>query len=229
MGTIHPTVRVAILQTGPIAGRAASVLLSDPDLESLGVVDQDPGTDLRIQRVEDLTEWDLLLSDTHTPERAVTMAVDASVPLVLSEEFTGMAPVPVFAGASLFAVAKSLALELSTPTSVAVTTTGTPLSRGERVHFPPPVGPLWASPRTDGLLLAPTDTDWGGVMIRDGDGAVGIADHAAFLNGIALATAAVVMAKRPMVPGVVSLADVAGQYLDAAELAGLEFARFRRP
>ncbi len=229
MGTVHPTVRVAILQTGPIAGRAASVLLSDPDLESLGVFDQDPGSDPRIQRVTDLTEWDLLLSDTNTPERAVALAVDASVPLVLSEEFDQTVPVPVFAGASLIAVAKSLALELSTPTSVAVTTTGTPLRRGERVLFPPPVGSLRASPRPDGLLLAPTDTDWGGVMIRDGDGAVGVADHAAFLNGIALAAAAVVMTKRPWDPGVVSLADVARQYLDAAERAGLEFARFRRP
>jgi len=223
-------VKVAIHQSGPIGGRAASVLLAEGSLELLGLLDQDQGSDPRVVRVEDLSEWDVLVSDTTTPATIVERAVIANVPLVLSAEFDEPIPVPLFAGASLLAIARCLEYESdSDPTIVATTQEGTPLRKGDRVVFPPPIGPLRTSRLPDGSLIAPTNGEWGGLIVKGKHRSVGVADHAEFLNGIALAAAAVLMATSAMPAGPVNLEDVAGMYLDIAESAGLEIARFQQP
>ncbi|HDK45133.1 MAG TPA: hypothetical protein ENG94_02500 [Actinobacteria bacterium] len=222
--------KIAIHQSGPIGGRAASVLLAERRLDLLGLLDQDPAGDPRVVRVEDLSQWDVLVSDTSTPTTLLARAVAADIPLVLSAELAESASIPLFAEASLVAMARCLEYESDIDSSlVAITRPGTPLRKGTRVVFPPPIGSLKALRRRDGLLVAPTDGDWGGLIISGNRHSTGVADHAAFLAGIALAAAAIVMATSDLPIGAVRVEDVAGPYLDAAESAGLEIARFQRP
>jgi len=218
-------VRIAIHQSGPIGGRAASVLLAERHLDLLGLLDQDPGTDPRVVRVEDLSEWDVLVSDTNRPAAILDRAVAANIPLVLSAELDEGVSIPLFAGASLIAIARCLEHESDIDAAfIATTRPGTPLRKGTLVVFPPPIGPLKALRRPDGLFVAPTDADWGGLIIHSDRRSIGVADHAAFLAGIALAAAAIVMATSELPIGAVRVEDVAGPYLDAAERAGLEIA-----
>jgi hypothetical protein len=219
--------RIAVHQTTPIAGRAASVLLADRRLDLLGVVDGDPHGD-KLARADDLGEWDVVLSDTETPGEILSRAVEAHVPLVLSASSEENPPITLFQDASLAGVAVALASTLDM-TRIAATTRGTPLRRGIRVDFPPPVGSLTAASRTDGVLVAPTDTDWGGLLVEAESDSYGLADHQDFLAGIALAAAALVVATAPHPPGRVDPVTVAERYLNAAEEAGMEIARFRRP
>jgi len=223
-------VKVAIHQSRPLGSRAASVLLAERRLDLLGLLDQDPSGDPRVVRVEDLSEWDVLVSDSTTPATILDRATAANIPLVLGAELDRTASIPLFAGAGLIAIARCLEHESGIDAAVVATTrAGTPLRKGTRVVFPPPVGPLKALQRRDGLFVAPTDGDWGGLIINGDRRSIGVADHAAFLAGIALAAAAVVMATLQLPIGAVRVGDVAGPYLDAAENAGLEIATFRRP
>jgi len=231
VGAVHPLVKIAIHQTSTVAGRAASVLLAEPRLEYLGVLDQDPGNaDPRLVRIEDLSGWDVLISDTDTPSTILERAVTANIPLVLSAELPGTAPIPFIADAGLTMIARSLAHEYGPDVAlVAATRSGDPLRKGDNVAFPPPVGPLRGLKRPDGLLIAPTGGDWGGVVVTGPHGSLGVSDHAEFLAAIALAAAGLILATSSRPAGSVPLEDVAGAYLDAAERAGLEVARFRKP
>ena len=217
--------KIAIHQSGPIGGRAASVLLAERQLDLLGVLDQEPSEDPRVVRVEELSAWDVLVSDSSTPATILDRAVAANIPLVLSAELDETASIPLFAGASLIAIARCLEHETDIDAPiVAITQQGTPLRKGMHIVFPPPVGPLKATQRHDGLFIAPTAGDWAGLVISGARRSIGVADNTAFLAGIALAAAATVMATSELPVGAVRWEDVAGLYLDTAENAGLEIA-----
>lgn len=215
--------KIAIHQTSPIAGRCSEILLAEADLTLLGVIDQTPKRANTV-KVEDLSDWDVLVSDALDTDAIVDRAVKAGIPLVVRGAVTTHTGIPVFAHASLSAIARAIASTM-TPSLVAATVTGTPLRTGTHVDFPPPVGRLRAE-AGDGLLLAPTSGEWGGVVVRGASETVGIADQAAFLDAIALASAAVVMVGATE-PGLVDVGTVAARYLEVAEGAGLEIARFR--
>ena len=64
--------------------------------------------------------------------------------------------------------------------------------------FPDPVGPVWATPRSNGRFVAFRDDDWGGAGVEAvGSGStriVGVGDHAEFMEAITLAAVAILAA-----------------------------------
>jgi hypothetical protein len=218
-------VKIAIHQTGPIAGRCAEVLLAERNLTAVGAFDGDPEGS-RVSRVDDLGEWDVLVSDSPDPASILRRACAAHIPLVTRVPVSQVVDIPLFPDASLAAIARALTVG-KTPSLVATTTRGSRLRQGTRVGFPPPVGTLWATVRPDGILEAPTPDEWGGLLVESASTSIGVADQFDFLEAIALASAAITMTRRTMSPGVVDIASVAGAYLDNAEAAGLEIATFR--
>ena len=122
------------------------------------------------------------------------------------------------------------------------TVPGRPLRRGEALPFPDPVGSRWGRPADDPDMtsavrtrrfVAPIGGDWSGAVARvtgvldDGVArrVVGVADHTAHLEGIAIAAAAVAAAAGAYPPGLRWPAD-ADEYLERALDAGLAVATF---
>ena len=217
--------KIAIHQTGPVAGRCAEILLADADLTLLGVLDQQPERP-KTTKVDDLAEWDVLVSDASDTTEILSRATSASVPLAVRGTVSTPVQIPVFADASLAALARAIASTV-TPRSVAITAPGTPLRSGVAIGFPPPVGRLRSHPPSEGLIIAPTSAEWAGVVVETPSRTIGLADQGAFLDAIALAAAAIVMATESHEVGLVNLPSIADRYLDIAETAGLEIASFR--
>jgi hypothetical protein len=218
-------VKVAIHQTGPVAGRCAEILLAEADLTLLGVLGQDPERS-KITRVRHLSEWDVVVSDAVDATEALSKATSAGIPLAVRGTVSAPVRIPVFADASLAALARAIA-STRNPRLVAITVPGAPLRSGAPVSFPPPVGRLHSNPRPDGLVVAPTSGDWSGIVVETTSEVVGVADQRAFLDAIALAAAAIVMATEPHEVGLVDVTSIADRYLGIAEAAGLEIASFR--
>ncbi len=225
MGADPTPVKIAIHQTGPVAGRCAEILLAEADLTLLGVLDQDPKR-TNIVKVEDLSDWDVLVSDALDTEEIVAEATTANIPLAVRGPVATPVQIPVFADASLAALARAVATTL-TPRLVAMTAPGTPLRSGVPIAFPPPVGRLRSNPPSDGLVVAPTSGEWAGIIVEAASEVVGVADQGAFLDAIALAAAAIVMATESHDMGLVDVRSIADRYLSIAEAAGLEIASFR--
>ena len=80
----------------------------------------------------------------------------------------------------------------------------------------------------DGMLIAPTSDTWGGLLVETASSTVGVSDDFAFLQAIALASAAITTVRSATDPGIIDVASVVRLYLDIAESAGLEIATFRR-
>jgi hypothetical protein len=201
--------------------------LAERTVVALGIADT--GTDIddpRVRTVEDLAEWDVLVCDSDPPARQVERAATAGTALVTASDKVGKAEtIPIVRDASLRSLARSLAaVQTNTPTMLAWTEPGHPLAVSTIVTFPPPVGKLRARRAPDGALIAPTDDQWAGIVVRSGARIVGVADHAEWLAAIALAAAVHVV---PSEPGITTPDDAAQDYLDAAQRAGLETAVFR--
>ena len=224
MGT-SSLVKVAIHQTGPIAGRCSEILLAEGRLTLLGVLDQNPQRPKTV-RIDDLADWDVLVSDATDTDTILARATSAGIPLAVRGTVSTAVDIPVFSEASLAAVARAIAAT-TTPRLIAITAPGTPLRSGTSVAFPPPIGRLRAVSNSAGLLVAPTSGDWGGVVVEAASETIGVADQAAFVNAIALASAAIIMATTSNEPGIVDVGSIADHYLEIAEAAGLEIARFR--
>ena len=113
---------------------------------------------------------------------------------------------------------------------------GRPLRRGEPIPFPDPVGARWSRERGDGGIsshfVAPVDGEWAGAMARVTVGTpggvisriVGVADHAAHLEALALAAAAVTVGEHGY--GLATPPDRPESYLAAALEAGLDVASY---
>lgn len=217
--------RVAIHQTSPIAGRCAEVLLADRSVDMLGVLDA-KRTGPKITTVEDLGDWDLLVSDAADAGPLVTRATQAGIPLVIRGPVGPPITIPVLTEVSLETIARALAAS-NDHRLVASTIRGERRRTGTRVRFPPPVGTLSATEGPDGMLLAPTPGDWGGAIVDMATGTIGITDNFDFLEAIALASGALLVAAIHHEPGLIDIRHHAGMYLDIADAAGLEIARFR--
>lgn len=119
---------------------------------------------------------------------------------------------------------------------------GRPARRGRVLSFPQPVGDCWSregpavwpeAPPNTIFLTAAIEGEWMGLMARvaaaNTEGVevrtLGVADHARYLDGIALAAAAVAVAGGAYPPGVQYPTAAADIYLDAALDAGLEVAK----
>jgi len=131
--------------------------------------------------------------------------------------------------------------DADTAVTVAWTTEGRPLRRGKAIPFPDPIGPRWAfrlgrarrfrkHPGTPiSRYIAPVKGEWAGAMVqvageRRGqvvEQVVGVADHAAHLNAIALTAGALAVAEGAYPPGVHRPAVAADAYLSVALRIGL--------
>jgi len=193
----HP-LRIAVHASVEAGARAARILLGERDLIELGTFRcslQNPD-DARVRRVEDLSGFDVLVSDaTDDPLELAEVALDHGISCVLwtdlwdhrdaAEEY-GLrfddAGTSLVIGASLGpGIATALAshevarLDNVFELTVGWTVPGKPLRKGAALPFPGPVGPLWgraveASTIPDPVPTqrydAPVNGEWAGAMAR---------------------------------------------------------------
>lgn len=242
--------RLALLSTTDIGTRCGRALLGEGSLEALGLIGKRPtGGDERIVETgRDLSGWDVLVSDD--PAAGIRLARRSGLPLAIPSpdpdarhRLSGLRS-PVLAscdasglGGALLAQVTANAGELLEGV-VAWTVPGSLLRAGDPVSFPDPVGPRWSRPLVPlpawaetgtRVLIAPGDPDWLGVVARVAlattDGVVsrtlGVADHPAYLEAIALAAGALTLATIPTTLGTRHPGDVAGVYLEKAMELGL--------
>ena len=98
----------------------------------------------------------------------------------------------------------------SAATTIAATCDDTPLPRGVRVAFPPPVGPVWAE-EVDGLLLAPVSSGYAAALASNDSMTLAVVDDARFLSAVVTAA--------PLLAAARGITE-----LEAASLAGLSLA-----
>ena len=235
--------------------RTGRILLAERSLESLGLLGRPPrDDDPRLEQVDDLTEFDLLVSDdTEEPEVAVRVALSAGIGCVLYADGDGFADkygdefsdagTTLLLGSNIAAgIAPSLASHEKArggevlEVTIGWTEPGTPLRRGEPLPFPHPVGARWAREHlTDPdykAYVAPISGEWAGAIARvtsAADGGlvtrvVGVADKAPHLEALAVAAAAISL--DVFAPGAHRPAYAAEVYLAAALQAGLDVAAY---
>jgi hypothetical protein len=210
--------------------------------------------DPRLEAASDITTYDLLVSDdTEDPVAQAEKALAADVSCVLwadptddlaalGDEFAAEG-LTLLVGANLASgIAPCLASHESARTAdllevrYAWTEPGRPLRRGEPIPFPDPIGACWGRDRGElgisSRFVAPVDGEWAGAMARVTIGTpagvvsrvVGVADHAAHLEAIALAAGAVTVDDH--VSGLTVPVDRSEAYLAAALEAGLDVASY---
>ncbi|NND04466.1 MAG: hypothetical protein HKN91_16950 [Acidimicrobiia bacterium] len=237
-----------------VALRAARILLAERDLTSLGLIGGEPKTkDERVHQATDLTEYNVVMTDAPDPAELVETSLDAGISCVvwtdgkdLEDEYGkrfAASGATLLTGSNLASgLAPSLAAHETArggevmEVSIAWTEPGSPLRRGDAIPFPDPVGARWADEReTDGTykaFAAPVSGDWAGALARvtsaGSEGVVtrvvGVADHAAHLEALALAAG--VLAIELYSPGAHRPADAAEIYLAKALDAGLGVASY---
>ena len=240
--------RIALHVEAELGVRTGRVLLAEAEVE-VGLFDDD-ATNLRVQQVDAITDWDVLLVDelTITSRVIVEQAMEAGLPVVLGEERPAFddSPSPMVVGAKTGA---RLAMALAESqrdldvmeAQLAWTESGTPLGDGVAVTFPDPVGALWADTADvpDGSmpargLVAPTKGDFRAVVARvtcATDSGVeqrilGVADDAKFMDAVAMGAAGLTAAKGGYKPGIGGPGDTDGIFLRQLEESGLHIARF---
>jgi hypothetical protein len=225
------------------------ILLNETGINALGLIDRDPagGDDGRVQRADDLSDFDAVVTDAEDPVEIVHRALVAGTPVATWVDFEGpIAEVPVLGGANLAnGITPCLAHHEAARSAevlqevLAWTEPGRPLHRGTAVAFPDPVGARWgttlpsrAEPIPTTRIAVPIRGEWaaasaevtcaaeGGVIRR----VVGVADLAAHLEAIALAAAAATLGSFP--PGPCHPSDAAEEYLSKALEMGLAVASF---
>lgn len=244
--------RLALHQAGDVATRAGRILLAERSLTALGLVDKHPTEpDDRLEHVEVLATYDALITDDPSPQKQIESALSAGISCVVWDDADGMAAdygdafteadLRLLTGCNLGSgIAPSLtAHEVAGAGTILDVTTawtepGAPRRRGEAMPFPDPVGSRWAEPReteyTDRAYVARTSGEWAAAMARVTGATdagvvtriVGVADLAAHLEAIALATGAMVIKEYPA--GANRPADLAESYLSRALDAGLDVA-----
>ena len=231
--------------------RVLRVLLAEPDVE-VGLLRGDSGHD-RTHSVSTVVGWDALAVGiiSEASRSAVDEAVSHGIPVVVGGDLPvgfpvgeGTFVVQVLTGSGLAAALGSSMIgpgHRPIETRLAWTIPGRPLGAGLPVTFPEPVGPLWAGREESPLpwpsvtcLAAPANTPWLGVVVRmtvrddrgDHHRIQGIADEAAFLQGVSMAAAVLAAARGAYPPGVNSPGDPGGMFMALARAAGLEVAAF---
>ncbi|HEX9853722.1 MAG TPA: hypothetical protein VGC47_00195 [Acidimicrobiia bacterium] len=244
--------RVALHDESSVAVRAGQVLLAERDLTVLGLLERDPTThDPRIERVDDLAGYDVLVTDAHRDmDGLVEEALEAGIGCVL---FAGGPDIGERYGSEFDSIGRTLIVGANLATGIARclaahetarggevlgvtcawTEPGSRLRRGEPVAFPDPVGALWAKRRRGRDkhdLVAPVEGDWAAATaavtsVVDGgvvSRVVGVADLSAHLQALALASAAIAIDS--YASGAHLPEASAERYLMAALGAGLDVA-----
>lgn len=248
--------RIAIEATQEVGRRAARILLNESSLAMLGLINQEHElAGPRIERVTDLSSYDVLVTDSEKPIDAFERAIDADIDSVtwrgaeafssaISDELEvagrslvinanlGRGIGPALAGHEIARGGEVLDVD------VAWTEPGRPLRRGTPVPFPAPVGSRWGRTEVDqrgqSVTVVPVRGEWAAAMARvttaGGDGVstsvVGVSDHAAHLEAISLAAAAAAAASGAYPMGRQGAADIGDAYLHRAIGMGLDIAFF---
>ncbi|HSQ37461.1 MAG TPA: hypothetical protein VLS92_06180 [Acidimicrobiia bacterium] len=247
--------RLALHPTTEAGQRAGRILLSEPELEALGIYGHRSGgtEDRRSMAITELAGFALLISDDATAplDLAViaaedglscVLAADPAPPPLLATRFaTQGLTLLLNAGAPGLAEALRFHERLSTGPGrevlVAWTTEGKPLRRGVAVPFPDPLGARWGRRLPSGKdplvtrVEVPVEGPWGGALARtagrrDDHRLVAAADERQHLAALALAAGALLVARGGLAPGVMHPADAAAAYLQTAGHIGLEIAGF---
>jgi hypothetical protein len=249
--------RIAIDHDTEVGVRAGRILLGERSLEALGVVGKAPGKgDNRLVRVDDLADFDVLVTDvTDELSALVEAALEARIGCVIWTDAQEIADTyadqflsnmqTLLVGANLGSgIAPALAShERARSTEIldvtlAWTEPGKPLRRGSAMPFPDPVGPRWAKERShigdERTFVAPVSDEWAAAVARvsgsSGDGVhtrlVGVSDLAVHLEALALAAGALAVARGAFSPGAQRPVAAAEDYLTLALAAGLEVAAY---
>lgn len=245
------TTLIALHAPGPPGNRVLKALLAEPDLE-IRLLHEEPGAE-GAGVASGVSGCAALAVDaiSSTSRRLVEGAVARGIPVVVGEQLPARYPVSggafvagAHTGAGLAAAVALSMVDTSTPPvaiSLAWTVPGRPLGAGTPVTFPEPVGPQWAGRDDSPLpwpsvtsLAAPVLSPWMGVAVRIrtryGGGeqvrTVGIADEAAFLRGLCMASATLAAARGAYPPGVNTPGDPEGVFMSLARAAGLELGEF---
>ena len=242
--------RIAVHVSGELGVRTSRVLLAEPGVH-VGLFDEDSKAK-RVHRVDGLADWDVLVVDEISIGSRVQIerALALDLPVVL----TGEAPTfdvqtPTLISGVLEGARLAMALAHSglggtdelMEAQLAWTVQGHPLRAGVGVTFPDPVGPQWGEPATvpDASyptrgLVAPVSGKWRALTtlltIGTDDGVTqrvyGLADDQGFLNGAALASAALAAGEGAYPTGINGPGDPDGVFLRNAQRAGLHIAAF---
>lgn len=241
--------KIALHHSAEVGFRAGQIILGDRRVELVGVVDRTPSDSRggRVVRVDDLSGYDVLVTDDRDPLPYLRRALDAGVPCAIwvEPDPTSIEPggLTVLVGANLASgIAPCLAshevarLGKDSTAVVAWTEPGSPLRSGEPLAFPDPVGGRWGrrvQRGDDSLFVAPIDGEWAGALARvtapgpDGPTRiVGVSDLAPHLEALALAAGTLAVASGAYPPGVAAPVDAAEAYLAEALGAGLDVAAY---
>jgi hypothetical protein len=235
--------KVALHPTSEVGVKAGRILLGEPALDILGVLDRPvDGREPRLRRIDGLMGFDVAVTDD--PELAIAAdAIAVGIPLVVWVDADHLdatsATAPVMTGANLATgVARALAARERPGDEIVVAWTepGKSLRRGEPVTFPDPVGARWGRVRarsgTTTEIVVPVPDEWAGVVVRtvvDGMTRIlGIADAAEHLEALSLAAGAITLGDAALPAGSMRPEDVADEYLLAALRAGLDIASFTK-
>lgn len=221
----------------------------------LGLIGGRPsGDDDRIHTVNDLSGYDVVVTDAPDAAELVETALEAGISCVVWADGDDLAAAYgdqfAEAGTTLLTganVASGLAPCLAAhetarggevlEVSIAWTEPGTPLRRGEPIPFPDPVGPRWALQRSNPsgykAFAAPVSGEWAAALARVTSVAahgvvtrvVGVADLAVHLEALALAAGA--MAIDLYAAGAHRPADAAEIFLAKTLDAGLDIATYQ--
>lgn len=246
---ISQLMRIAIHHTSEVGVRCGRIVLAERALIEMGVVDRDtPTDDRRVRRTDDLSGFDVVVTDDLQPGPIIERALAAGISCVLWADGDDIAETyeadfvdierTLLVGANIaaglapsLAVHESLGREEILEVTIGWTEPGRLLRKGEPLTFPNPVGGLWAveRPLRSGFraFAAPHNSRWAGAMAKvtivtpDGVATriVGVADLATHLEALALAAGAVTIGAYGW--GVQRPAAAADRYLDAMIVAGL--------
>lgn len=235
--------KIALQTTSAVGTKAGQLLLGEPTLERLGVLNRPvDGREGRLRRIDSLTGFDVAVTDDPDIEIA-PQAIAAGIPLVVwvdaDDLKTSSATAPVMTGANLATgVARALGARERSADNVVVAWTepGKSLRSGEPITFPDPVGARYGRVRTTSdswtEIVVPVPDEWAGVVVRATTEGItrilGIADTANHLEALALAAGAITIAGDDLPAGRVRPEDTADDYLLAALRAGLDVASFTK-
>ena len=235
--------RIALDAGTPVGFRTARVLLGEPGVAHVGVLNPATSTSGRSGQVKDLSSYDALVSDgTTDPHDLIGRCSVDGIPLVLWPDLpdlaTGPSHLPVIKGAN---VAIGLTAALAAHPTAAVTGSdivrigwtepGSPQRTGEAMPFPDPIGSMWASERSHGRYVAFRDDEWGGAVVEATDEhstrIVGVGDHAEFVEAITLAAVAILAARGSYSATIQDASSQPGLLLDEVTRLELGIAAWR--
>lgn len=236
--------KVLVDATTEVGQRTARILLSESDVDFIGLWNDDTATrGARSGPASSTSGFDVAVSDADDPSSSLAAHCSVEgIPLVLWSDGAaiprGSTNAPVVVGANVgTALAEVLRFHPTANASsedsirIAWTEPGRPLRRGEAIVFPDPVGTAWSRERAKDRFVAHTDGLWGGAVIElqgpAGRRIVGVADNASHLEALVLAATTLVAADGGY-PSAVSTAASAGeQLLNKLIHVELDFATWR--